>query len=529
MNVVSTNMNVVSTKTRLLSGLDAHAWGLRGPRCLRRALQFALALQIPMILLILTRDILAIQHVAYLYVIMSTAAIVLGIVWEALSPLAPYDIACSLDARWGMQERLQTAVEVHRRDDVQLADLLISDAVGALERMKSEKLCTAAKLPVEGYYLLATVGIASLLLCLPGIPATQPGNGAGFWTPRMSRMWHKDTKKPTDRDRENVARLKRSNSQISIGKPIFSDTNFASEVPDFASFVKSGGDRLNLLDPNRKNSHMGDKRRPYRVSLRQEHKEITAFEPDTVSAEEASERITVVDDLSKRSGDSSQHHEEIAGQSRSDTGASSDAARAERSNVLEQQGAKGPGGQDATASDSKGAEQVAHDQNGSAESRSGQIEAPALSPNGHIRDPDIRQPRFGGGQYPHNAPGAGFPEWLRGPEDPHFMDAGQGEGENTGKTNGQPGVGHAAMKEGAANTTIIPPEPKDIHLTGQLRPGDQVSYETDTSGPGAESLPRTAYKRVPNEYEFQAEEELSRDRVPFSYRAQVKTYFSNLR
>jgi hypothetical protein len=529
MNVVVRNMDVVSAKTRLLSELDAHAWRLRGPKCLRRALRFALALQIPMILLIATRDILAVQHVGYLYIIMSTSAIILGFVFEALLPLTPYDIACILDDRLVLEERLQTAVEVHQRDDVQLGDLLIADAIGILKRIKSERLCSATKLPVEGYYLLTTVGIALLLLCFPAIPTAQPGNGAGVWTHQMSRVWHKDSKKPEERNRESVARLNRSASQISIGKPIFSDTNFASAAPDFASFVKSGGDRLNLLDPDRKNSHVADKRHPYRVSLRQKHSETAAFEPETVSAEEASERITVVENLSKRSGHSSEHHGKDPGQSRSDSGASNDPARSERPYVSEQQRAKGSDGQEATASGSKGTEHVAHNQNGSAETRSEQIEAPAPSSNSHIRDPDIRQPRFGGGQYPHNAPGAGFPEWLRGPEDPHFMDAGQGEGENTGKTNGQPGVGHAAMKEGVAATTIIPPEPKDIHLTGQLQPGDQLSYETDTSGPGAESLPHVPYKRVPNEYEFRAEEELSKDRVPFSYRQQVKAYFSNLR
>jgi hypothetical protein len=109
------------------------------------------------------------------------------------------------------------------------------------------------------------------------------------------------------------------------------------------------------------------------------------------------------------------------------------------------------------------------------------------------------------------------------------MDAGQGEGENTGKTSGQPGVGHAAMKEGPASDTVTPPKPKDIHLSGQLQPGDQVSYDTDALGPGADSLSRASYKEVPTEYEFQAEEEMSRDQVPFPYRAQVKTYFSNLR
>jgi hypothetical protein len=520
-------MDVVSTETRLLRGLDAYAWWLRGPKCLRRALQFALASQVTMIFLIPARDILVIQHVTYLYVVITGCALVLGTVFEALSPVSHHDIARSLDASFALQERLQTAVEVHQRDGIQLKGLLISDAVSVLERLKPERLSATAKLSAEGYYLLATAGIALLLLYLPAMPVPQPGKRASALTHRVGGMSHKDAKKPTDRDHDNVARLNRSASQVSIGELIFSDSNFVSEPPDFASFVKSGGDRLNLLDPDRKTSDMGDKPRLYQVPL-QDHRENAAFEPDAVSAEEASERITVVEGLSNRLGNASQHHGENQRQSRSD-GASNAAARSERSNVPKQEGVKEPDLRGATASSPKEAEQVAQDPTGAAETRSKQIEAPALTPNSHIRDPDIIGPRFAGGPYPHNAPGAGFPEWLRGPEDPHFMDAGQGEGDNTGKTNGQPGVGHAAMEDGKANNTIMPTEPKDIHLTGQLQPGDQVSYETDTSGPGAESLPRASYKQIPTEYEFHAEEELSRDRIPFSYRARVKAYFSTFR
>ena len=414
---------------------------------------------------------------------MLAAALLLGTVFEALSPLSRHDIARSLDARYDLQERLQTAVEVHQRDDVQLASLLISDAVRVLERIKSVRLSTTARLPAEGYYLLATAGIALFLLWVPAIPAPQPAKGPGILTHQMDGMSHKDTKNSADQD--NVAKLNGVGNRVSMSKPTFSDTALASEPPDFASFVKSGGDRLNLLDPNRKSSEMGDKPSPYQISLRQEHGETAAFEPDTLSAEEASERITVVEGLSKRSGNASQRPGQTQGQSRSDAGSSGDAAASERSNASEQQVAtKEPDDTTGGGSDEKGA----NDPNGAAETPSGQIEQPARSPYSHTRDPNVHGPRFGAGQYPHDAPGAGFPEWLRGPEDPHFMDAGQGEGENTGKTSGQPGVGHAAMKEGPASDTITPPKPKDIHLSGQLQPGDQVSYETDTLGPGAELL-----------------------------------------
>src|SRR5580704_15479212 len=98
-------MDCVSAENRLLSGLDAYAWRLRRPKCVRRALQFALVSQVAMILLIPARDILAIQHVTHVYAVMLAAALLLGAVFEALSPLSRDDIARSLDARYDLQER----------------------------------------------------------------------------------------------------------------------------------------------------------------------------------------------------------------------------------------------------------------------------------------------------------------------------------------------------------------------------------------------------------------------------------------
>ena len=63
-----------------------------------------------------------------------------------LEGLCINDIARSLDASFALQERLQTAVEVHQRDGIQLKGLLISDAVSVLERLKPERLSATAKL-----------------------------------------------------------------------------------------------------------------------------------------------------------------------------------------------------------------------------------------------------------------------------------------------------------------------------------------------------------------------------------------------
>jgi hypothetical protein len=520
-------MDAISTETRLLSGLDAFAWQFRGAKCLRRALQFALVSQVAMILLIPARDILAIQHITALYVVMFVSALVLGAVVEALSRLSRHEVARRLDARFDLQERLQTAVEVYQRDELQLARLLIRDAASVLERVKCQRSATTVRLPVEAYYLLAAAAIAGLLLCLPAIPAMMRAKESVVLAHGADGPHHKNQNHAQNQD--NAARLNAKSIQVAIGKTAFGDTVFASKPPDFASFVKRD-DRLGLLSPNRKGADTDNKPSPYQISLNQEHGETTAFEPDTVSADEASERLSVIEQLSNNFGSASDAGADPQNQSRSDVGSSSDSATSHGSDAAERQGTKNePDLERANGRNAERSEKGANDPKSSAGTPSGQIQAPARTHTGIVRDPNISGPRFGGGQYPHNAPGAGFPEWLRGPEDPHFMDAGQGEGENTGQSSGQPGVGHATMKEALENDTIIPTQPKDIHLSGRLHAGDQVSYQTNSLGPGAVSSPRASYKEVPTEYEFRAEEEMSRDQVPSPYRAQVKTYFSHLR
>ena len=524
-------MEAIRTETRLLSRLDEFAWQLRGPKCFRRALEFALISQIVMILVIPARDILAIQHIVALYVFVIAAALVLGAVLETLSRLSHYEIARRLDAKFDLQERLQTAVEVYQRndlqrDELQMARLLILDAAAVLERAKHQEPATTARLPVEAYYLSAAAAIAGLLLCLPAIPTMVPTKESIALVHQADWLHQSGQNKAQNRD--DVARLDATSDQVSIGVPTFADTVFASEPPDFSSFLKRD-DRLGLLSPDRKGTEPDNKTSPYQIALNQERRETAAFQPDAISPEEVSERLSVVKELSRNFGSVSDARPDPRGHSRPDVGSSSDSATTQRADSAaeRQEATNGPALE--REANAERSEKGANDPKGSAGTPSGQIETPATSHNSFLRDPSISGPRFGGGQYPHNAPGAAFPEWLRGPEDPHFMDAGQGEGENTGKSSGQPGVGHATMKEALGNQMIIPPQPKDIHLNGRLQSGDQVSYLTNSLGPGAESSPRASYKEVPTEYEFRAEEEMSRDQVPSPFRAQVIAYFSHLR
>ncbi len=54
------------------------------------------------------------------------------------------------------------------------------------------------------------------------------------------------------------------------------------------------------------------------------------------------------------------------------------------------------------------------------------------------------------------------------------------------------------------------------------------SYDTTLSGAPAKSSSRHPYKDLLTQYRRMAEEALSKERVPFNYREQVKEYFKSL-
>jgi hypothetical protein len=522
-------------KTVLLHALTIHSWALRSWRSLQFAIWCTLGVQLAMIVLIPMRKVLDIQEHVYMYVCASIAAFVIGGALGLLMPLSHYLVATVIDAKFQLKERVQSALEFLQRDDLALTKPLIRDAIQSLERTRSQESKLGVK-ECAWQSLVAGVLIAASLLTLPPIPAALFSKRSMLETSGTQTVPEpavKLAKSQGSNDDEGSEPTPLSGQTVAA-KATFKDSTISSEPPDFVSFVKSGDDRLKLLDPGRNASTAGPRPKPVKLApQRQGQGGESSFEPASFSAEEATERMSKLEKIMKQSGAAAQEREKdqakgekIPGGHPSDTQPTSPAPDASsqasagksRSQDEAKTGEKGLAKKSATpAEDSQGTPS------------SDQVETPNRSPAKQKYDQDMQAARFGGGQYPHNAPGAGFPDWMRGNQDPHFMDAGQGEGPSTGKTSGQAGVGHALLNEGLESQTLKLPSIRNLYLPGQLQDGEQSSYETDMLSPGAESSLNVPYSNVLTQYEFQAEEQMSRNHVPFAFRTQVQAYFSRIR
>jgi len=523
-------------KSVLFHELKIHSWTLRGLRSLQFAIWCALGAQLAMIILIPMRQVLDIHDQTYVYYVSaSIAALVAGGALGFLLPLSHHRVAAAVDSRSQLQERAQSAVEFLDRDDLPLAKLLTQDAIQSLEGSRSRRKTTGWGAPSDWRSLLAATLAAAFLLAIPPVPAgLLKGSTIEIAKPETGSAPGSETAAARTPQEGEKRGSSRASGPTVTTKATFKDTALASEPPDFVSFVRSGDKRLGLLEPERNASATEARPEPIRMAP-QEHGEggEAGFEAGSLSAEEATERMTEFEKVMKRSSAAAQKRgadqakdENIPAGDSADTKTTLPApdasaqARAGKSSPHDEaeRGEKGPEKKPATPEgDSPGTPS------------SDQVEAPEPSAAKQGDDQDMQTARFGGGQYPHNAPGAGFPDWMRGNQDPHFMDAGQGQGPSTGKTSGQAGVGHALLNKGVESPTLELPSIKNLFLPGQIQDGEQTSYETEMLSPGTGSSPSVPYTNVLAQYESKAEEQMSRNHVPFAFRNQVKAYFSRIR
>ena len=301
---------------------------------------------------------------------------------------------------------------------------------------------------------------------------------------------------------------------------------------DFASFVSSGDDRLKLLEAHGEESSPGDAQKPIRIQPQAPSQAAPGFESDGPSNSEVSTRMTEFEEAMKRSSAAAQEKGAAQQQTaRASSPADSDEHKAKASGVEAPVQAPQAETSSANAEEqgkgaSKEAATPANETPGTPSSHN--VETPSRGPAKPTHDPDMQTARFGGGQYPHNAPGAGFPDWMRGDADPHFMDAGQGEGASTGKTSGQAGVGHATLNTGPELPTLDLPSMQDLHVSGHLQQGDRSTYETEMLGRGDGDSAKVKDSDILAQYQFRAEEQMSRNQVPPIFREHVQNYFARI-
>jgi hypothetical protein len=252
---------------------------------------------------------------------------------------------------------------------------------------------------------------------------------------------------------------------------VFKDTKVSEKRPDFGSFVKQGDDRMKLLA---KPESIPDLSRdvtesPYQVMIRRMQEQLRAGRLQGLTWEQIERLLSELGDSQQQAG-----------------------GRDALDDLMSELDQQGPAPQDRMMS---------------ALSR-------ALS---RLRD---RSQGQGKGRGLKEAPADGR------------AGQGEGEGDDEGKGDGLPGGSKPGTEKSLQTrgepSPRIPGQKDDAALEGDSREGRKESYDTNLSGPGAETPSRLPYLSVYSQYRRMMEEALTKEPIPFNYREQVKTYFQSL-
>ncbi|MGI9303220.1 MAG: hypothetical protein ACR2RB_11000 [Gammaproteobacteria bacterium] len=488
--------------SRLLAQLKEAARRIRLLRAIAGAARAALFVHIVLLPLLVLKEVSQFPAEWYLIVLLLSA--MTGALIGLMAKLSLLTVARRLDARLGLKERLQSAHEFRVCPERPLVGALIQDAAARAEQINAAKAFPLA-LPHDARYLPLVLGFGVILLWLPALPipglsAIDTGDGQ---LPETARA---ESAGKTDRSGGNAEETPQPESQrgqhqtLEDHRVAFKDTPFAAQPPDFVSFLNSSDDRLSMLDPSQSppdpNQRAGQD--PYRVSFEPIEAGRT-FESSQFSEQDANERVQELANIRDRPPTQDSGEEKQGAKPPQPTGGGT--SRDDRRG-------------DSETSPYPGADQQKED-----------AKETGLQRRQHG---DVTGKRFAGLQYPHDAPGTGLPPWLKGPNDPGFQDAGPGSADSTGKTSGQPGVGHSMMTEDPETQRIDVRAEQNLQVRGQRGEGPQVSYDTSLLGPGATVSSRLPYQRRRTSYTRGAEDVLSKEWVPFDYREHVKGYFSGI-
>ena len=488
---------------QILAKLNEASRRVRLLRAAAGAVRAVLVAQVILIPLILLKQVLPVHPGWYLLImlLLVAAAALFGL----LAPLPLLKVARLLDARLDLKDRLQSALEFRDRRDLLMVRALIKDAAAKAAGIKAAE-AFPLRVSREARYFPLVVAVAVALLWLPGLPI--------LWLPwigtaavQTAETAESESSRETDPSETVDTETLLDPPKVAQRQPLddlkvaFKDTPFATRPPDFVGFLEASDQRLKLLDPA---TPLPDLQRdytqdPFQVSVRRMPEGGLEFKANRVSREEATERM--------------EEFASLWGPGR---------PQSPRAEALEPPAAsKNPKGDDGKAEDQRPDDTKGQEGGPSVRQMEDERTAQKLQEKG-----DRNVKRYGGGKNPHEGPGGVLPPWLQGPEDPHFLDAGTGEGEGTGKKSGQPGSGHAGETKGPESPRLDVRSEAQLRLRGQLQEGYQDSYDTDLPGLGAKVSSRVPHLEMRAKYSRMAEETLSKEQVPLEYHEQVKRYFS---
>jgi hypothetical protein len=445
-----------------------------------------------------------------------------------LAPLPRATVARFLDASLGLKERIQTALEVDGRSP--FAATISADALHHLHRSSISECHAALFKNLQWRWpLFACFAGVAMLAANPmvrSLLSPQSSNEVERTKTNQSSPEAKSALAASE-SRPLTANI---NAKILTAAPEFRDTPIAEEPMDFESFVGSGGDDLEFLDA-KPGSVNGSS--PASLARMKADNSSRSFETGSSSGEDRSERMSNLEALLNRASTASRSGQNKSGD-KAGSGAASEAEAGEGASASDAPKPQAQHHANAApiAQSDKGMakESLAPDKETEGTLSSEEIQAPSRAATKPLDGDDTQTARYGGGQFPHNAPGAGFPDWMRGDEDPHFMDAGQGEGKSTGKTSGQAGVGHAIPKKGPEGEKENARGAENLFLPGKRsHDGEETSYDTEALAPASKSSSEVPEDTLTTKYAAQAEEQMSRNHVPLELRAQVRAYFAEIK
>jgi hypothetical protein len=408
----------------------------------------------------------------------------LGLLYGLMARLPRARVARLADQGLGLKERLTTAEE-HLRLDAP-PEMAAAQLAETAERLRTVKASQAFPLraPREAALLAPFSMAAVALVFLPALPLGLPDFASD--SPAREVAAEETAEKPLEQKLSTPAvpealMPKVAEKDVQRGPltphsqpgdlaAVFKDTKVSEKRPDFGSFVKQGDDRMKLLA---KPDSIPDLSRdvtesPYQVMIRRMQEQLRAGRLQGLSWEQ-------IERLLSELGDSQQQ-------------AGARDALDDLMSELDQPGAR-------------------QDRMMSALSR-------ALS---RLRD---------------RSQGQGKGKGLK--EAPSDGRTGQGEGERDEEAKGdglpggsKPGTEKSLQTRGEP-TPRIPGDKDDASLEGDPREGRKESYDTNLSGPGADTPSRLPYLSVYSQYRRMMEEALTKEPIPFNYREQVKAYFQSL-
>jgi hypothetical protein len=519
---------MTSPAVRIREELRSYSWRIRIWRGLQLSLWSILGAQILFVGAALSREGTSLVDVLQAdAIVLGAAAAICGLV-GFLSPLPRVTVARFLDAALGLKERVQTALELDDRNP--FAKIVSADALDHLRHAATSGYHAALFKNLQWRWpLVVCVAGAAILMANPMARSLLSPQSSGDTVQTRMNQSPAESKSAIAAS-ENRPLTANINAKILTADPEFRDTPIAAEPMDFESFVGSGGDDLEFLDAKPGSTNGSS---PASMARMKTDNSPPSFEAGSSSTEDRSERMANLEALLSKTSKGSQSGQKKSGD-KAGSGTASDAEAGDGDPTSDESSAQAQQHANAApvAQSDKGLakESLAPDKETEGTLSSEEIQAPSRAATKPLDGDDTQTARYGGGQYPHNAPGAGFPDWMRGDEDPHFMDAGQGEGKSTGKTSGQAGVGHAVPKKGPEGEKENVRTAEDLFLPGKRsRDGEKTSYDTEALAPASKSSSAVPEDTLATKYAAQAEEQMSRNHVPLELRAQVRAYFSEIK